>query len=299
MASLKEVRGRINSIKSTQQITKAMKMVAAAKLRRAQDKITQMRPYSDLLANILRNLSASTADDQVSSVYTEEREPQKVLIVAITSDRGLCGAFNNNIIKTSLKLARNKYAEQLSQGSVSFLGIGKKGTESLRKQGFPMNSDYMNIFLKLSFEQVKEAGEFILSEFQKGNIDRVELVYNEFKNVVTQIVREEQFLPILKAEESSEHLAQSSSQLDYILEPSREEIIEELIPKSLKLQLYKAVLDSNASEHGARMTAMDNATENANELLRELKLMYNRTRQAAITKEILEIVAGAEALKAN
>lgn len=299
MANLKEVRNRISSVKSTQQITRAMKMVAAAKLRKAQERITQMRPYAERLNGILQNLSASIsdADEESSSEFTQDREPEKVLIVVITSDRGLCGAFNNNVIKAALNLAKEKYADQLSAGQVSFMGIGKKGFEAFKKSGFIAQGEYVNIFKNLSFEAAKEAGEYILNQFSAGEIDRVELVFNEFKNVVVQIVRTNQFLPILPPEEESEEA--SASNVDYLLEPSRQEIIEELIPKSLKIQFYRAVLESNAGEHGARMTAMDNATENAEELLKNLKLTYNQTRQAAITKEILEIVGGAEALKAQ
>ena len=296
MASLKEVRTRIKSVKSTQQITKAMKMVAAAKLRRAQDKIIQLRPYADMLGTILQNLSASMTDEELQSEYAEEREPNKVLIVSITSDRGLCGAFNANIIKASKKLAEGKYASQLAAGNVHFLHFGKKAYESLKKQGYQTNGDFVDIFQNLSFDKVKEAGDFILEQFKSGEYDRVELVYNEFKNVIVQIVREVQFLPIQENTDTDKPVKASSS-VDYLLEPSREEIIEELIPKSLKIQLYRAVLESNAAEQGARMSSMDSATENAESLLKDLKLTYNQTRQAAITKEILEIVGGAEALK--
>ncbi|MEO1652622.1 MAG: ATP synthase F1 subunit gamma, partial [Bacteroidota bacterium] len=287
MPSLKEVRNRISTVKSTQQITKAMKMVAAAKLRRAQERIFQLRPYADRLQAILQNITASIADAEFNSVYAEQREIQNVLIVAITSDRGLCGAFNNNIFKASLRLAQDKYPEQFSKGQVEFLAIGKKGFESLSKNGYQTVGDYVEIIQKLTFNQVKEAGDYLLERFKNKEVDRVELVFNEFKNVVTQIVRTNEFLPI--SYESPED-NQKSANTDYLMEPSKEEIIEELIPKSLITQLFRAVLESNASEHGARMTAMDNATENANELLKELKLTYNQTRQAYITKEILEIV---------
>lgn len=298
MASLKEVRNRINSVKSTQQITKAMKMVAAAKLRKAQDRIIQMRPYAEMLGGILRNLSASTAEEDFASDFTEERTPEKVLIVSITSDRGLCGAFNTNILKGSIALVQQKYARQLEKGNVQFLCIGKKGYEALERRGFNIiGKEYIEIFQNLSFEKVKEVAEFILNSFQNKEIDRVEIVYNEFKNVVTQIVRKEQFLPIIEVQE--ENAEKNTPNVDYILEPSKEEIIEEVIPKTLKVQLYKAVLESNASENGARMSAMDKASENANELLKELKLTYNRSRQAAITTEILEIVGGAEALNSK
>ncbi len=297
MAGLKEVRNRINSVKSTQQITKAMKMVSAAKLRKAQDAITQMRPYSQLLSKIISNLSAS--DSESNSVYTQEREPNRVLIVVVTSDRGLCGAFNANIVKAALSLVKEKYASQMQAGNVKFLSIGNKGGDTLARRGLNVNKTYQTLFQQLSFAKVKQAGEFILEQFENGEIDRVEVIFNEFKNVITQIVRAEQFLPIVQTVKNTDKNIQNTDNVDYFLEPSREEIIEELIPKSLKLQLYKAVLESNASEHGARMSAMDKATENADTIVKDLILVYNRTRQAAITKEILEIVGGAEALKGN
>ncbi len=296
MANLKEVKNRITSVKSTQQITKAMKMVSAAKLRKAQDAITQMRPYSQLLSKIIGNLSAS--DSENNSIYAQEREPNKVLIIVVTSDRGLCGAFNANIVKNALTLVNTKYASQMQAGNVSFLAIGNKGGDTLARRGFNVNKKYITTFQQLSFAKVKEMGEFVLSQFESGEIDRVEVVFNEFKNVITQVARVEQFLPIPPTVQI-EQTTKNTDNVDYILEPSREDIIDELIPKSLKLQLYKAVLESNASEHGARMSAMDKATENADALVKELILVYNRTRQAAITKEILEIVGGAEALKSK
>ncbi len=295
MANLKEIRGRISSVTSTQQITKAMKMVAAAKLRRAQDRITQMRPYAERLSSILANLSASL-DADASNVFTQARPVEKVLIVTVTADRGLCGAFNTNIVKAAISLIQEKYATQAEAGNVHLLSIGSKGADALKRRGYQVNEDFVTTFQNLSFTKVKEIAEFIIEQYQRGAIDKVEVIYNEFKNVVTQIVRTEQFLPLLAAEKTEGDKTQNT---DYLLEPSKEEIIEELIPKTLKIQLYKAVLDSNASEQGARMTSMDNATENANEILKDLRLTYNRTRQAAITKEILEIVAGAEALKAK
>lgn len=295
MANLKEIRGRISSVTSTQQITKAMKMVAAAKLRRAQDRITQMRPYAERLSSILANLSASL-DADTSNVFTQARPVENVLIVTVTADRGLCGAFNANILKAAMTLVQEKYAAQAEAGNVQFLAIGSKGADGIKRRGYTVIDDFVGTLQNLSFGKVKEAAEFIITQYQKGKIDKVEVIYNEFKNVVTQIVRTEQFLPLLAAEKSEDDKSQVT---DYLLEPSKEEIIEELIPKTLKIQLYKAVLDSNASEQGARMTSMDNATENANEILKDLRLTYNRTRQAAITKEILEIVAGAEALKAK
>lgn len=293
MASLKEVRNRITSVSSTQQITKAMKMVAAAKLRRAQDNILRMRPYAQRLSGILANLSSLT-ESSVENKYSVRRDVNRVLIIAVTSDRGLAGAFNSNIIKTVTTLAATRYSSQMEAGNVTFLTIGKKGFEALTKRGYNVIGDYNTIFTNLSFDTVRAAAERAMDGFVDGEFDQVELVYNEFKNVATQIVRTEQFLPI--EEQPVDDSKAATLVADYTFEPSKEEIIQELIPKSLKIQVYKAVLESNASEHGARMTAMDKATENAGELLKELKLTYNRTRQAAITKEILEIVGGAEAL---
>jgi F-type H+-transporting ATPase subunit gamma len=293
MASLKEVRSRITSVSSTQQITKAMKMVAAAKLRRAQDNIMRMRPYAQRLSGILANLSSLT-EGSVENRYSVKRDVNRVLIIAVTSDRGLAGAFNSNIIKAVTTLATGKYSRQLEAGNVTFLTIGKKGYEALTKRGYNVIGDYNTIFTNLSFDSVREAAERAMDGFIDGEYDQVELVYNEFKNVATQVVRTEQFLPI--EEQPVDDSKAATLVADYTFEPSKEEIIQELIPKSLKIQVYKAVLESNASEHGARMTAMDKATENAGELLKELKLTYNRTRQAAITTEILEIVGGAEAL---
>ncbi len=296
MASLKEVRNRITSVSSTQQITKAMKMVAAAKLRRAQDNILRMRPYAQRLSGILANLSSLT-EGSVTNQYSEKRDVNRVLIIAVTSDRGLAGAFNSNIIKAVTTLATTKYSRQLEAGNVSFLTIGRKGFEALTKRNFKVIGDHTGVFTNLSFDTVRAAAERAMSGFVAGDYDQVDLVYNEFKNVATQVVRTEQFLPI--EEQPVEDSKATNLVADYSFEPSKEEIIKELIPKSLKIQVYKAVLESNASEHGARMTAMDKATENAGDLLKELKLTYNRTRQAAITKEILEIVGGAEALAAK
>jgi len=291
MANLKEVKERINSVSSTQQITKAMKMVAAAKLRRAQDKITQMRPYSQKLSAILNNIS-SGSEGSTDIVYAKERPVSKVLIVAITSDKGLCGAFNSNILKASMLSIQEKYEGK----QVTIMPIGKKAFDFFKKKDFPVISDHYQLFDDVSFEPIKKAAEAVMEAFVNGTFDQVVLVYNEFKNVATQLVVREQFLPITRSE--SEEGASPNSQ-EYIVEPSREYIIEELVPNSLKIQFYKAILDSNASEHGARMTAMSKATDNAAELLKELKLVYNRTRQAAITNEILEIVAGANALEGN
>ncbi len=291
MASLKEVKERIVSVSSTQQITKAMKMVAAAKLRRAQDKIVQLRPYSEKLGALLANVSSGSSEEGMNT-YTEVRDVKRVLFIPVTSDRGLCGGFNANVFKA----VRNALTdEQYANAEVDILPIGKKAFDFFRKKGNNVNDQHWKVFGNLSFDLVKAAAEDAMEGFASGKYDRVVLVYNEFKNVATQIVRTEQFLPIVELVKEEG----DTTNTDYIYEPSKDYIIEELIPKSLKIQLYKSVLESNASEHGARMTAMGKATDNAADLLKELKLTYNRTRQAAITKEILEIVGGAEALASD
>ncbi len=292
MANLKEVRNRIVSVSSTQQITRAMKMVSAAKLRRAQDNIIQMRPYAQKLGEMLATVS-SGSETGSDSPYGQARPVEKVLLILVTSDRGLCGAFNNNVIKAAMAHTAANYADLARQGKVEVLAIGKKGAEGMIRRGFEVNAAYQHIFSQLSFVGVKEAAEAVMAMFAEGKYDRVDLIFNEFKNVATQIIRTEQFLPIAADPANGQG---GRPNINYIFEPDEEEIVNELIPKSLKIQLYRAVLESNASEHGARMTAMDKATENAQELLKDLKLVYNRTRQAAITKEILEIVGGAEAL---
>lgn len=294
MPSLKEVRSRIGSVNSTQQITKAMKMVAAAKLRRAQDNIMQMRPYAQKLSEMLGTVSAG-ADVAAESPYKAARPVERVLMIVITSDRGLCGAFNSNVVKAALTRISERYAAQQNRGNVEIMAIGKKGAEAFARRGFKVNTAFVDAFSNLSFANVRAAAEAAMESFVAGQYDVIEVSYNEFKNVATQIVRTEQLLPIVSTPTSATATTAASS-VNYTFEPSEEEIIAELIPKSLKIKLYKAVLESNASEHGARMTAMDKATENAGELLKELRLVYNRTRQAAITKEILEIVGGAEAL---
>ncbi|MEE1961650.1 ATP synthase F1 subcomplex gamma subunit [Flagellimonas taeanensis] len=284
MANLKEIRNRISSIGSTMQITSAMKMVSAAKLKKAQDAITAMRPYSDKLTELLQSLSASLEGDG-GSEFADNRPVNKVLVVAITSNRGLCGAFNSNIIKQSNNLLSGKYTGK----QVDFVAIGKKGNDILRKKN-TIVANHSSIYDDLTFDNVAEIAEFLMDQFIKGNYDKIELVYNKFKNAATQLVMTEQFLPIVSME------GEASKAADYIFEPSKVEIVKELIPKSLKTQLYKAIRDSFASEHGARMTAMHKATDNAKDLRDQLKLTYNKARQAAITNEILEIVGGAEAL---
>jgi|TARA_R110002012_G_scaffold90363_1_gene221000 F-type H+-transporting ATPase subunit gamma len=283
MANLKEIRNRISSVNSTMQITSAMKMVSAAKLKKAQDAITAMRPYADKLTELLQSLSA-TLDADSGSKFAEQRELKNVLIVSITSNRGLCGAFNTNVIKRSIATAA-KYEGK----NVSFLTIGKKANDILSKS-FEVAGNESKVFDDLTFENVSEIAEVLMAKFINGEVDKIEIIYNKFKNAATQEVMVEQFLPIVPTENDS------NAVLDYIFEPEKERIVEELIPKSLKTQLYKGVRDSFASEHGARMTAMHKATDNAKELRDQLKLTYNKARQAAITNEILEIVGGAEAL---
>ena len=284
MANLKEIRNRISSVSSTMQITSAMKMVSAAKLKKAQDAITAMRPYANKLTELLQNLSGSL-DGDVGAKYTDNREVNKVLIVSITSNRGLCGAFNSNIIKESVSLYHGKYGGK----QVDYVTIGKKGNDILGKK-FTIVSNESSVFDDLTFENVANIAEALMSKFTEGEYDRIDLIYNRFKNAATQIVTTEQFLPIVPVE------GDANAGADYIFEPSKPEIVEQLIPKSLKTQLYKAIRDSFASEHGARMTAMHKATDNAGELKDQLTLTYNKARQAAITGEILEIVGGAEAL---
>jgi len=282
MANLKEIRNRISSVSSTMQITSAMKMVSAAKLKKAQDAITAMRPYSNKLTEILQSLSSSMDSD---NKFSQNREVKKVLIVSITSNRGLCGGFNSNILKKSAELANSTYKDN----DVSFVAIGKKGNDFLQKS-FNVDSNYIDIFDNLNMANVSLIAESLMSKFVNEEFDKIDIIYNKFKNAATQIVVNEQFLPISQNEDTS------NNNLDYVFEPSKTEITEELIPKSLKNQLFKAIRDSWASEHGARMTAMHKATDNATELRDDLKLVYNQARQAAITNEILEIVGGAEAL---
>lgn len=288
--ALKEVRNRIKSVQSTQQITKAMKMVSAAKLRRAQDAITQMRPYAQKLQEVLSNI-VSNNDGGVNLALAAERPVQKVLMIIVTSDRGLCGGYNSNLIKLTRQVILEKYSGQQAKGNVQVLPIGKKGYEHFLKNGFTVVDQYWDIFTGLNFEKVQAASKYAMEAFAKKEIDAVELVYSEFKNAATQIFVAEQFLPVKKI------TAQAGvKKADFIFEPSKDVLISELMPKILNTQLFKAVLDANASEHGARMTAMDKASDNANELLKSLKISYNRARQAAITTELTEIVSGAAAL---
>ena len=290
MAGLKEIRIRIASVKTTRQVTSAMKMVSAAKLKKAQDAILQIRPYADKLHDIL--ISLSTSLENVDSVYTQNRTPKKVLILLITSNRGLCGGFNSNISKKTIEHVNSKYSKQLQLGNVDFIGIGKQGRRQLKHRGIKIDGDKDKIFDTLTFENVSEIAQETMNSFADGSYDRIDLVYNQFKNAAMQIQTAEQFLPVEVKENKVDN-----TNYDFIYEPSKENIIKELIPRSLKIQFYKALLDSHAAEHGARMTAMHQATDNATELLKDLTLKYNKARQATITNEILEIVSGAEALK--
>lgn len=293
MANLKEVRNRITSVSSTQQITSAMKMVSAAKLRRAQDAIQRMRPYASKLKEILQNLSASL-DSSSGGGFSKEREVKNVLFVVINSNRGLCGAFNSNAIKLTNTIINEKYPTLKASGGIHIITIGKKASDYFKKSAYTLASSHNEIYDNLKFDTVAPVAEQIMADFASGKYDRVELVYNQFKNAAVQIVTSEQFLPVKSEAVAGTVKAKS---VDYIFEPTKTEIVEDLIPKSLKIQLYKAVLDSNASEHGARMTSMHKATDNAKELLKALKLSYNKARQAAITNEILEIGGGAAALE--
>ncbi len=289
MANLKEIRTRITSVNSTMQITSAMKMVSAAKLKRAQNAVVQMRPYAEKLQELLQSISASI--DTSDNVFIKPREVEKILIVALTSNRGLCGGFNNAVIKQIKKIAA-----ETTSSKIEILPIGKKGYEAFKKgsllnthASLPANSEHL--WDDLSYDIISPLAENLMERFNEGSYDKIILVYNSFKNAGVQLLQTEQFLPIVNSD-----VSETNSSVDYIFEPSKEEIITHLIPNSLKIALYKAMLDSRASEHGARMTAMHKATDNASELITELKLYYNKARQASITNEILEIVGGAEAL---
>lgn len=288
--ALKEVRNRIKSVQSTQQITKAMKMVSAAKLRRAQDAITQMRPYAQKLQEMLSNI-ISNSDGDLSMALAADRPVDKVLIIVVTSDRGLCGGYNSNLIKLAKQLIKEKYNSQQAKGNVQVLPIGKKGYEHFTKNGFKVYDKYWDIFTGLSFDKVQAAAKYAMDAFSNNEMDAVEVIYSEFKNAATQRFVAEQFLPVVKLPKIA-----GQKKSDFIFEPGKEVLVNELMPKILNTQLFKSVLDAHASEHGARMTAMDKASDNANELLKSLKISYNRARQAAITTELTEIVSGAAAL---
>ena len=288
---LKEVRNRIASVESTQQITKAMKMVSAAKLRHAQESIIQMRPYAQKLQEMLSNIVSSLGGDSDIKLAAE-RPVEKALLFVITSDRGLAGAYNANVIKLAKQTVAEKYQKQFDKGNVTIWNIGKKGYESLSKAGYKTSDKYKDIFINLNFTQVQQAAQAAVEAFVNKEFDAVEIIYSQFVNAATQRLVAEQFLPIPKIEKEA-----GQKNADFIYEPKKEKLIAELMPKILNTQLYKAVLDANASEHGARMTAMDKASENANEILRSLRISYNRARQAAITTELTEIVSGAAALQ--
>jgi len=291
MANLKETRSRITSVKSTMQITSAMKMVSAAKLKRAQDAITQMRPYAEKLQEILANVT-SDVEEIEGAVFSKARAVKKVLLIPVTSNRGLCGGFNSNILKLTVNLLKTDYAELNAQGNVEVLAIGKKAAEYFKTRASVVSA-HTDIFNALNFDNSAAIAEEVMAYFADGKYDEVRLIYNSFKNAATQIVNNELFLPIIPSANASD----KTNNTDYLFDPNKEEIIINLIPKALKTQFYKALLDSMAGEHGARMTAMHKATDNAKSMARDLTLQYNKARQAAITNEILEIVGGAEALK--
>ncbi|MBE9468260.1 MAG: ATP synthase F1 subunit gamma [Bacteroidetes bacterium] len=293
MANLKEIRNRISSVATTEQVTSAMKMVAAAKLKKTQDAITKISPYANKLHEILTSLSD---DEQITkeNVYFQKKPEKNILIVFVSSNRGLCGAFNSNVIKRGFEIAQKKYSKQLECGNVSFIAIGKYANEFLRKNNLNITRRFGNVFDNLTFENVVPIAQYLMNGFSSGYFDKIDIIYNRFKNAAVQILSVEQFLPI-KASDNKE--IEKSIEQDFIFEPTKKYIVNELIPKSLKIQLYKALLDSYASEHGARMTAMHKATDNANNIIRDLRVEYNKARQASITSEILEIVSGAEALK--
>jgi F-type H+-transporting ATPase subunit gamma len=291
MANLKEIKTRILSVKSTRQITNAMKMVSAARLRKAQDNIMQIRPYTNKLNDILRELDTNLISFK-ENIFFKERKPEKILLVVVTSNRGLCGTFNSNVIKRTIQIADEKYKSENENGNLDIIAIGKKGKDLLKSKKYNVIESYIEIFDMLHFSNVLPIVKKIIENFV-NKYSVVEIIYNQFKNAAVQILIEEQFLPIVYKEKTMDRF---ESSIDYILEPTKEYIIEEIIPKSLQVQFYKVLLDSNASEHGARMTAMHKATDNATDLIRDLQLEYNKARQASITKEILEIVGGAEAL---
>lgn len=293
MANLKIIRNRISSIGSTKQITNAMKMVSAAKLRKAQDAILRLRPYADKIYEMLRNVSDVLASDE-DNPYAVEREIKRVLIIVITSNKGLCGAFNSNVTRRALELAHSQYERLMKGGNLEFMAIGRRGFEALHRGKYNVTSEHNGIYDALNFDNVALLAQEIMTDFSAEKYDKIWLIYNQFKNAAVQVLQTEQFLPVQVPEESADILGNMP---DYIFEPDKKTIVRELIPKSLKIQFYKSLLDSFASEHGARMTAMHQATDNATELMKELKLHYNKARQASITNEILEIVSGADALK--
>jgi F-type H+-transporting ATPase subunit gamma len=293
MANFKEIRIRISSVKSTKQITSAMKMVAAAKLRKAQDKIVQLRPYANKLHEILVELTKSLVNSEEENVYSRKGEPEKVLLIVVTSNKGLCGAFSSNVIREAKRIIEEKYFTQQAAGNLWVMPIGKKGNDAMKRLNVKILEDNSKLFNDLTFVNTSLIAGSIMEKYVKGDFDRVEFVYNQFKNAAVQNLTNEVFLPV----ETSSGDAEQAEAQDYIYEPGKESIVEDLIPQSLKIQFYKTVLDSFVAEHGARMTAMHKATDNATELIRELTLQYNKARQASITSQILEVVSGAEALR--
>lgn len=294
MAALNEVRDRIKSVKSTQQITKAMKLVSASKLKKATSRITLMRPYAEKLQDVLSNIMQSTDLSELSMGYNDERPINKVLVVAFSSDRGLCGGFNSNLIKTAKRVVEEKYANKVGRKNITVLPIGKKVDENFRRTDIAVNSDYWDLFYNLNFEESSKIAQFLMNSFLSKEYDVIEVVYSKFKNAAVQEFSVEQFLPVAKVQSTTT----SSSNADYVFEPNKIALLEELIPKILKTTFFRYCLDNNASEHGARMVAMDSATNNAGDLIKKLEIEYNKARQAAITNQIMEIVSGAAALDA-
>jgi F-type H+-transporting ATPase subunit gamma len=294
MAALNEVRDRIKSVKSTQQITKAMKLVSASKLKKATSRITLMRPYAEKLQDVLSNIMQSTDLSELSMGYNDERPINKVLVVAFSSDRGLCGGFNSNLIKTAKRVVEEKYANKVGRKNITVLPIGKKVDENFRRTDISTNSDYWDLFYNLNFEESSKIAQFLMNSFLSKEYDVIEVVYSKFKNAAVQEFSVEQFLPVAKVQSPTK----ASSNADYVFEPNKIALLEELIPKILKTTFFRYCLDNNASEHGARMVAMDSATNNAGDLIKKLEIEYNKARQAAITNQIMEIVGGAAALDA-
>ncbi len=296
MANLKDIRTRIASVKSTQQVTNAMKMVSAAKLRKAQDAIIQIRPYADKLNEILTNVN-SNFDSDVDNKYADRKNKDRILIIAISSNRGLCGGFNSNVVKKATELYTQTFEDYSKMGKVDIVAIGKKAVDGLKSKGIKVNKSFNELYDNLSYASVSEIAQWLMDQYASGDYDHVELIYNQFKNAAFQNLVSEQFLPVGHRGASANKTRKVVHKANYLFEPSIQEIAEKIIPQSLRTQLFKAILDSVASEHGARMTAMHKATDNATSLMRELKLKYNQARQASITNEILEIVSGANAMK--
>ena len=296
MANLKDIRTRIASVKSTQQVTSAMKMVSAAKLRKAQDAILQLRPYAEKLNEILSNVCNNLSSDVVNK-FADRKTKDKILIIAITSNRGLCGGFNSNVVKRTSELLTTTFIEQAKKNKVDIIAIGKKAVDGLKSKGIKVTKGYLEFYDQMNYESVSEIAESIMDRYSNGDYDHVELVYNQFKNAAVQNLTNEQFLPVALVSSKEESTKKTGYRLAYVFEPTMEQIVSDVIPQSLKIQFLKAVLDSVAAEHGARMTAMHKATDNAFDLIKDLKLNYNKARQASITNEILEIVSGANAMK--